>query len=236
MKKRFTLIELLVVIAIISILASMLLPALSAARERARASRCTAQQKQIVMAVLLYANDSRDYIPPMIEKGRTTPEVLGYAFWTDEPYSAFDAILNFGYFGGTYSGDTKEAEDFYEKYYKCPSDSEHFRKTEDNDHNRYLSYIYFAGKGNTKLPGRLIVGRDDPGVTILTDLCLRVNDEDDLVKDFVAHVSNINVGYLGGHVGTRPAKAGEKCADTSDGVIYCDEHKLGNNDPAPMGP
>jgi prepilin-type N-terminal cleavage/methylation domain-containing protein len=60
----FTLIELLVVIAIIAILAALLLPALARAKEKAQRAQCMNNQKQILLAHLMYLNDNNERIAP----------------------------------------------------------------------------------------------------------------------------------------------------------------------------
>lgn len=88
--KGFTLIELLVVIAIISILAALLAPALSNARETARSAKCSSNLRQIGLAMSLYLNDNEgkfflassagntwyNYAPPPATTG--TSDFVGY--------------------------------------------------------------------------------------------------------------------------------------------------------------
>jgi prepilin-type N-terminal cleavage/methylation domain-containing protein/prepilin-type processing-associated H-X9-DG protein len=67
MMKRngFTLLELLVVIAIIAILAAILFPVFARAREKARQASCTSNLKQMGLAMLMYANDYDEVLPPL---------------------------------------------------------------------------------------------------------------------------------------------------------------------------
>lgn len=66
-RRGFTLIELLVVIAIIAILAAILFPVFAKAREKARQTSCTSNQKQIVQALLLWSQENDEKLPAVTE-------------------------------------------------------------------------------------------------------------------------------------------------------------------------
>ena len=236
-RNKFTLIELLVVIAIIAILAAMLLPALSAARERARSAQCLDNLKQQGLILFTYAGDNNSDLPAYHAKYSDgtyaiPPLVSSYITSSTSP---FYYLYTQGYLYESLPLTTANAakiREIYAKNFRCPSDTTFFRKYGDYG-GVYTSYVTVIGKGDTNIKSRVIIGSDDPGVLISIDMAPQFCDTFCKAGDLgnagltTAHQTTVNILYLGGDASAKQAGTTYRTHGTSTqpyaGCKYFDE-------------
>lgn len=233
MKARFTLIELLITIAIIAILASMLLPSLNTARERARTTTCASNMKQIGQAFMFYANDNHDHVITVTKNFYDSGLTLWNAFlFKCQPYPGRPVAEN-------YISSMKIAF--------CPS-TKLDTPVDLNDYsvtNLWKWWFYsYAGNGNcrdlgvganndsssgivkiTRIPGQEVKLKIK--IPLLVEGCMKTNfpqgysvfqyRQEDLGSSGVAlrHQSGMNTLHSDGHV----VRAGKEEAISEYGII-----------------
>ena len=207
------------VIAIIAILAAMLLPALSAARERARSANCVSKLKQIGLGEFMYSGVNKDYVA-IDDTAKTDSDFKDFKVFLsgDDTTTALpgNKLLMGGFMGMNLK---KVTDDAAEKIFKCPSDSASFKAANSGAQASYYNLIIVKDT-TAKATGkrRVIIGRDNPGCATWLDIHANLISTNGTNNN---HPKNANICYLGGHVGSVVTPATENANfDIIDQITY----------------
>jgi prepilin-type N-terminal cleavage/methylation domain-containing protein len=131
-RKAFTLIELLVVIAIIAILAGMLLPALSKAKDKGQMAVCRSNLKQLSLAMIMYTDDYRDTFPGTASQGAFVPMVEDWIFWNLVPRQGNDRTKPPSYYTNVQnSAIAPYIGSFNPNLFRCPGDRDVLKREQE---------------------------------------------------------------------------------------------------------
>ena len=226
-RQKFTLIELLVVIAIIAILAAILLPALNQARERAKATTCVSNQKQVMFAQIQYAGDNHDlYISYLNRNGNSA----SWSYWNTYLAHGEDSVESNGYIprnvlqcpGIPYYITAKNASINYDWFFVCMTygvDYTDINAINSNRKERLGDYVvsdgfygnyYFFHTTRMKAPSDIIIVADtynlDCGSTIGGNCRFLVNTNYWNCGIAENHNGRAAVAFADGHVGLHSGK------------------------------